>query len=121
MSSQFNIFNDSMMMLSGRVGFLNNRHQVLSQNLAQLETPGYKAKDIAFEGFLEDATQNPNGVSKTIKAEVFERNDAPGLNGNNVNLEKETARITDNSIEYTTAVQILKKNLSLVKYSITEG
>lgn len=89
------------------------RHQVLSNNIANDDTPGFKRQDVAFESELKKAlgkvTDNTNidkrvGNIKTeqLKANIY--TDMEGysyrLDGNNVDIETENVKLAENQIKY---------------------
>jgi flagellar basal-body rod protein FlgB len=118
-------------LLSGRIEYLDARHKLIIDNLANVDTPGFKSKDLSFDGYVnsaldnaasgnaEDASVASGGLSLHPKAEVFEREGHAKLDGNNVNVETEMANMTDNSVEFMTATEILKRHLGLIKYAIS--
>jgi flagellar basal-body rod protein FlgB len=62
------------------------RHRVLAENVANANTPGYRAKQVRFDEFLEEAV-------------VEERTDAPlRADGNSVELERENAELEKNAL-----------------------
>jgi flagellar basal-body rod protein FlgB len=109
------------------------RHGVISQNLAHLDTPGYRAHDLEFQQALEAAFQrrpperpaNPRHLpvgSALERGEVVEDPHAvAGRDGNTVDLDRETARLAQNGIRYETGVRLVERKLALLKYAVTEG
>ncbi|HKM35813.1 MAG TPA: flagellar basal body rod protein FlgB [Lachnospiraceae bacterium] len=89
------------------------RHQVLSNNIANDDTPGYKRQDVAFESELKKAlgtaSANTNidkkvGNIKTdqLKPDIY--TDMKGysyrLDGNNVDIDTENVKLAENQIKY---------------------
>lgn len=109
--------------LSGRISYLNARNDLLAQNIAHLETPNYKTKDLEFLGFVEEAAaqakEKDNMYYNPDVKEVFVKGD-PKPNGNDVNMEQQMANIADNSVEYMVATEVIKKNLALLKFSASD-
>ena len=116
--------------------FQSKRHLLISSNISNLDTPGYKAKDIDFEGQLRETigTQsdlnlvgtnarhfaaNNDGV-RSMAPDVFEEPDAAKSNGNNVNVDKEMMKLAENQISYNAATQLLGKRMSTVRAAISE-
>lgn len=110
--------------LSGRLTYLNARHDVMVQNIANLETPDYKSKDVEFQGYVDDqlseAERNLQTSFTPKMSEINIKADAKP-NGNTVSIEEQMAKMADNSVEYMVASEIFKKNLSLLKFSLSEG
>jgi flagellar basal-body rod protein FlgB len=93
-------------------------HKVLSGNIANVETPNYKEKDIDFE------TEIQKQMAGTSSIQVKEKTEDDGMNsidGNTVNIEKQMVKMTENSMVYSSLVQIINKKFSMLKYAITEG
>lgn len=113
------VISDSAAYLTGRLGFLSDRHQLLSQNLAHMETPNYRAQDLSFDGYL-NRSEDSADVSFKPQQDVVTTGGALKANGNDVNMEQEMAKLADNSVEYMTAIEILKKNVTLMKISVAD-
>ena len=112
------------------------RHNVTSSNIANAETPGFKAKKVDFEDALASAldidglnkleTDNDKhfvtGGGSNPTAEIYDNPDAAVSNdGNTVDMEKEMAALSENSILYKTALQLINKKMAALKYAIGEG
>jgi flagellar basal-body rod protein FlgB len=93
-------------------------HKVLSGNIANVETPNFKEKDIDFLGEIQKQ------MAGTSSIELKEKTEDDGMNsidGNTVNIEKQMVKMTENSMIYTSLVQVINKKFSMLKYAITEG
>ncbi len=112
------------------------RHNVTASNIANAETPGFKAKKVDFEDALATALnvdglgalEAPHGdhfatgASTNPQAEIYDNPEAAMNNdGNTVDMEKEMAALAENSILYKTALQLINKKMAAVKYAISEG
>ncbi len=102
------------------------RQEVISSNIANADTPGYKAKDVKFGNFVEKAgrlmTTDPKHVSKGKGSEIsanvtVEENPSWG-DANNVELNVEVAKMTENSLLHNAAVTILAKKIKMFKAAI---
>ncbi len=121
--------------LSASLNFRQMRQELISSNIANAETPGYKTKRIAFEEALAraldvDGLQSLNtdnerhfdvgsGGFNNLQPEIFE--DPSGVvseDGNTVDRDKEMALMAENKILYDASVQLLNKKLGLMKYAI---
>jgi flagellar basal-body rod protein FlgB len=102
------------------------RQQALSSNIANLDTPGYRAKDYAFQKELSgiglDST-NEKHISPEPESTVrsFEINSHVKANGNSVDLEQNMTELTKNALHYITLVQYLNSKLKTLKTSINDG
>ena len=91
----------------------SKRQQILAGNVANIDTPGYRAKDISFAAELDGSMDLS---SKVIDVET---KDKP--NGNNVDLDRELTEITKNGLQYVTLVQYLNQRIKTLRAAISEG
>lgn len=77
------------------------RNEVISQNIANANTPGYKKKSVVFEELLNDA-MNENRLPD-IKI-VENNNTSSRRDGNNVDIDVEMAELAKNTIRYNTLI-----------------
>ncbi len=111
------------------------RHEILTSNIANAETPGFKAKRVDFEkalqraldvdGNLEMLTSDEkhfdvgNGGFENLQPEIYE--DPNGIvseDGNTVDRDAEMAKMAENKILYDASVKLLNKKLGMLKYTI---
>ncbi len=114
------------------------RNDVISQNLANVDTPKYKRKDIAFEELLNDSMGraklegnltdkrhiaiNSSDIDKVEPAIVDDNSDlSMRIDGNNVDIDREMANLAKNTIKYNALVQMINSNYSKIKNVIAEG
>ena len=110
------------------------QHALTSSNLANQNTPGYRARYIDFEHTLNDAIFGENPVamrttdarhmtSSDVKNPKIEEDDpAPwALDGNSVRPEKEMARLNANNLLYQAVTKGITKRLALLKYAANNG
>ena len=107
------------------------RQSVAASNLANLDTPGYRARTVSFEDALEGelaaggmSRTNPRHLSTTTPAEGVER-EIEGLqsrrDGNNVQLDRELLALTRAAGSFSAAQTALAAKFRLVRYAINEG
>ena len=109
---------------------------VISSNIANADTPGYKAKAMEFEGALRDALgvgskmpqaeTNPNHIvhraTDPIDPEIYDDpNGVESLDGNTVDRASEMAKMAENQLLYDASAEMLKRKLNMLKYAISEG
>jgi len=130
-----NIEDSTLKALSTSLNLRQMRQEIISSNIANAETPGYKAKRIDFEKALARALDIDEmqalemddqrhfnvggGGFDNLSAEVY--NDPNGVvsdDGNTVNRDDEMARMAENKILYDASVQLLNKKLGLMKYAV---
>jgi flagellar basal-body rod protein FlgB len=97
------------------MNLLSAREKLVASNIANLDTPGYKTKDIDFQ--FEFVTQMDNPSPNVIDApDLVTRND-----GNNVSLDRETRLLSENALRFNLASNLMKAQLKLVNSAIQEG
>jgi flagellar basal-body rod protein FlgB len=120
-------------MLRERMTWLHQRQDILSQNVANADTPGYTARDLKpldFEQALSGAasggtllTTNSRHFSMSpTQNSVFEDHETPDQesspNGNSVSLEQEMIKVSDTQAQFAAAANIYAKAMSLMKTAI---
>lgn len=109
----------------------SQRLNTVASNLANADTPGYKARDIDFKAALSQVTQSvrlesthaahqaPQApVSEQLKYRVpFQ----PSQDGNTVETELEQARFAESTVAYQTSLTLLGRRLQGIRTAITGG
>jgi flagellar basal-body rod protein FlgB len=104
----------------------NIRQKVIASNIANSDTPGYKGKDIKFNNLLGNemrmAATNPKHIGGGRSAEVSARTEVEDNlsweDRNNVELNVEVAKMTENSLLHDTAVTILSSKIRMYKNAL---
>lgn len=115
------LFDKTTDALAASIRMRQMRHNLTSANIANAETPNYKAKKLEFENALASALENPAGAPEglNIQPDIFENPDvAVNNDGNTVDLEKEMSALAENSILYKAALQLINKKMAAMKYAI---
>ena len=109
------------------------RHRVISSNIVNRDTPGYRATDVDFKKVMEQIDSQPEqALRKTDPlhlpglsggaSRVFTVKDAPeGLDGNSVNLSEEMARLVENNFMYQALLKHVNRKLQGLKIAIQGG
>ncbi len=102
------------------------RQEVISQNIANYDTPGYKRKVVSFEEQLSEAldTRNRRNVNVDnidIRVREDHSNLRMRLDGNNVDIDSEMSSLAKNSIKYNVLIQSLNAGFKRYKTVISEG
>jgi len=96
------------------------RHSLVSSNMANIDTPGYRAKDVDFAAELRRAD---NGMQSANFLPLA--HSVPGLlerpDGNNVSLERESLLLARTQLGFNTAVQLLRAEFRRLSLAINEG
>ena len=94
---------------------LSTRQSIVASNIANIDTPGYRSRDIDFQFEFMSLTkgESPNVI------------DTPGLatknDGNNVSLDRETRLLAENSLRFNMAESLLRSRLLMARTAIKEG
>lgn len=105
----------------------NLRNELISNNIANVDTPGYKRKDINFESILQaelggeknlsTAVKNANRDLATLDPQVYTDNASLSyrLDGNNVDIATEESYLAENQIKYQALVDLMSQEFSRYK------
>jgi len=93
-------------------------HRVIAGNIAHVETPHYKEKEIDFKQALESRIAGMQNIDVQEKTET---DGMSSIDGNTVNLEVQMVKMNENSMMYSALVQALNKKFSLMRYLVNEG
>ena len=96
------------------------RHEVLTSNVANLETPGYRAQELDFATALADAFTGVRSEDTAAPApQVVEDTSAPPrADGNTVDLDLQMAKLGANGGRYVALARILGLRLALLRQAI---
>lgn len=75
------------------------RQRITSNNIANLETPGFTASNVTFEDSLRSAVEAGDPASADILTSATTA--APGVNGNNVNLDEQTIIDSQSQLQFS--------------------
>ncbi len=109
------------------------KHSLLASNIANVDTPGYRRKDIPFQKIMQAYLSNKDLPLKTTNskhifnkpasikeiAETYKENTLG--TPNNVSLEQEITELIQNQVLYEATLQALAKEIERLKEAITEG
>lgn len=101
--------------LARLMGVAELRHRVISQNLANVNTPGYHRRDVSFSDRLTSTSvAGALGEPAVIEeAGLRERAD-----GNNVDVDREMGALQKNALQYQTFSQLLTSQMQLMRRAI---
>ncbi len=120
--------------LEQTIRITRQRHEVVSSNIANIETPGYRAKDIDFKTALAGASGAGRGfklvrtdaqhigreMNSARQIESFA--DTSEFNGFNwVNIDNEMTKLTENNLMFRAGVELIKRKIARIKEVIREG
>lgn len=93
------------------------RQKILASNIANADTPGYKAKDINFKEELKKAVEDGTSSFEIIESPTTMLN----RDGNTVNIEVEMTKVAETMLMYNTATQLLSTRIRMLKDAIKGG
>jgi flagellar basal-body rod protein FlgB len=94
---------------------LAHRQKLVTANIANADTPGYRTQDLDFQA--EFASLLPGAPPRVVHPEgLMVKND-----GNDVSLDRESRLLAENAMRFNLAANLLKGQMNLVKKAIEEG
>jgi len=128
---------DTTVALKRALDGLALRQQVISRNIANVDTPGYKASTVSFEQQLQHALRDDGrGLTPTRTSPGHLAAPAPEpasprvtqrtnltmrRDGNNVDIEREMIDLVETTLRYSATTRILNRKLALLRFVISEG
>jgi flagellar basal-body rod protein FlgB len=114
---------------------LSRRQEVVASNIANIDTPGYKTKDISFYATMEELLPGPPSGSSGLRPEQPQEwsfapaepevSEVSGLpmrpDQNNVDIDRELLKLGETSFGYNMMAQLLRLKFQTISSSIKEG
>ena len=94
------------------------RMGMLSSNIANAATPGYKARDVDFSAALEARLGGEQGDRAVASATRYRVPTMSTLDGNTVEMATEQAAFAENAVGYTATLQFLQGRVETVKRAL---
>lgn len=119
--------------LTERMKWLSTRQKVLSQNISNSDTPGYRAQDLKpqkFKDMVARPSESTMNLSKTqgnhiqveakqdFKSQTVKNTYEVTPTGNAVVLEEQMMQLADTQIQYQLTTSLYKKHLSMLKAAL---
>ncbi len=129
------LFGRTYEVLSTSLDVSAKRHNLITSNISNMDTIGYKPKDLDFKKTLKKAMaeQPPPDMRRTHKKHFAGLNvNSSSFNGTNsedvdiyhldsVNIDTEMTHLVENNIKYRTTTEMLLRKLDKLRYAIREG
>lgn len=123
--------------LQSALDYASVRQSALSDNIANINTPGYQRKDVSFDSVLEQAGGGPAGLPLAMATDAAgqmtgsasadesphittDGGGAMRLDGNNVDTDVEMGRLAKNQIYYQGLAQLTAQQFSDLRTAITD-
>ena len=132
------IFDRTMQLLHRTLDLRQARQRVIASNIANEETPGYRATELNFQDSMQAAQRGRSLVTLAVtrgrhigpRGDSFQQitgklgavpaGDLP-LDANSVNIELEMAKMSDNAMQYSSAASIMAIRFRQLMGAIREG
>ena len=116
----FGIFNTTTIpALEQTLTFSQKRHELLAGNLANLDTPGYRAKDLDVGDFQNALAESIDLHKKAIDSgKPLTRDDI--RSGPRVSLEQQVSEVAKNEHMHALAITTMRSQFALLRAAITE-
>jgi flagellar basal-body rod protein FlgB len=118
-------FDKTMKLLSSMMDFRSQKHQLITSNVANIDTPGYTSKELHFKGIIGEEMQKK--LVKTDKRHLSGQfANAGSIDGeivdsvDRVNVETEMTNLAENHLMYNTSVELLSRKLRSIKIVFNE-
>jgi flagellar basal-body rod protein FlgB len=130
------IFDNTIGAIQQNLNLRLENQNVIAGNIANADTPGYKAKALSFEMAMREAMDDQGAVKleatspehfgakgpEGVTGDVYDDpNGVESLDGNTVDRAAEMAKMKENELLYNASIETLRKKLGMLEYGITEG
>ena len=117
------IFGKIISEVAEHMNYRTYRQEVISSNIANMDTPGYKAKETLFESELDSrlklTTTNQQHLKKSPSEDLYRTVDDPfsriGNDSNTVDIDREMMKLNQNQLLYTASADIIAAKLDQLK------
>jgi len=112
--------NDSMIqMLQGYLQLATDRQQIITANMANVDTPGYHSRDINFQQAMQDVMDQSGTMQlEPATEEVQGLPERP--DGNDVNVDRESMLMSETQLQYQMGVQLIKSEFHTLYTAIKD-
>ncbi|MEC1394959.1 flagellar basal body rod protein FlgB [Bacillus velezensis] len=126
------LFSGTIQNLENALGRADIKQKVLTNNIANIDTPNYKVKKVSFRNLLDQETSNLEAVKTDYRhvdftgsgddySIVSSSDTSYQQNGNNVDIDKEMTDLAENQINYQALVERMSGKFNSLKTVLTGG
>lgn len=126
------LFDSTIHLLERSLDFSNTKNKVISNNISNIDTPNYKAKDVSFKSVLNNEMSQLKAKRTNERHLPFsgsanqihiftKRNHTYNNNGNNVDVDREMAQLAKNQVYYHSIVDRLNGKFNNLQTVIRGG
>ena len=97
------------------------RQQVIANNIANANTPNFKASDVDFHAALAQAFAGQPTVDQIGATDFSVETDSAStgrLDGNNVDIDQQMANLSENTLDYQSLESVMASRISILKTAI---
>jgi flagellar basal-body rod protein FlgB len=91
------------------------RQRVIADNIANVDTPGFRATSVDFESSLQSAIADGSITQGRVTPQTAPTDTPVGVNGNNVDLRKESLSAMQSQFQYQMVTRSVTDRLDLIK------
>jgi flagellar basal-body rod protein FlgB len=122
-------------LINKRLSWLAQRQDLLAQNVANADTPGYKARDLKEPSFA-DLVRGAGGTVRPVATQpghigaaqqgrrwdaIDDTSATPTMNGNSVDMESELIKVSKTGVDYQFAINLYRKQIGMIKTALGRG
>lgn len=121
--------------LQGAVEAANTRQQVITNNIANNDTPYFKRSEVSFESLLQQEMNGDTPVLKGIRTDsrhiaigpvstvptpVISQDDSTIMNNNlnNVDIDQEMSLLADNQLRYNSYISLMNEKIKMMRTAV---
>jgi len=108
-----------LQVLQGYLKVTTDRQQLVTSNMANVDTPGYHTRDIDFQSAMQQVI-NRDGAPQMEPASMEVANLPERPDGNNVNIDRESMMLSETQLQYQMGVQLIKEQFHELLTAIKE-
>ena len=123
----------SLLLRQGLSG-LTRRQELIANNLANMDTPGYRAADVPFEQVLDRQIRQSGDIPMLMTADLHMNGGTSQLarmettmgaamreDGNGVDVDYEMSRLAETTIQFNAVTQLFAARMALLRSAVTDG
>ena len=121
------LFGGTIELTAKALNLLSARQGVIQSNIANMDTPGYKAKDVNFSDVMKKAVTQQGELVRTNSKHISGATGEPGKAGiieqgnKPVDIDAEMLKLSENQLMYQVSTKIISKKFETLRYMIDEG
>lgn len=128
-----NLFGGTISNLEYGLKYSTLKNKTIAQNIANVDTPNYKAKDVSFKKMLSDANEKAISAYRTDERhfDFSTKVSTPGVysidnyryrhNGNGVDMDEQQASLAENTIYYNALIERISGKFNTLQTVIKGG